>query len=1117
MVEEAAEEGEEGLAAAAEEEEMALLAKAMAMSLEQEKEGAKATAEEKLQHQHQHQLQQAAVATGVATAAREMQDAVGEAQEEEEEEVDLELLAQALAMSLQAGEEEQEEVEAAAPAKEEAPGSTSAATAWAGAGARSVGAIPPEVSQLLMRPLPSRPPPSPPLPAASPPPMPPTNTNEPRPPSFLPPQALLPPASPPLPCSSSSSPLPEVAARLLPKPPTHNLLMGRADPASPLQLSPQAGSASGGAAELGLEAAELGAAAAAGKNDDAVLQRILLETAGLSGKEEKEEEDLVLQQALQLSRAQQEEEQLFRAATADVVGEEGAGKAGDEGDEDDELQLALKQSAEETEEDLALAQALLESERAAEAALAEAEAEAESAQQAAAAAAAASASAGVAEEGSPLEELDYESIMEHVLAVSRAEYEAQMGKKPAATVAATSAAATGAAGHDDGYGSGSSSAPSNGHGGQAGAWARHRERVATQCLQRFEAAAKATADPQAREQRLRSLRTTALNEQARRVTTRAQQGPGQWPTLAQARGPVQRVLVQQQRRQWEERKRADAWSAAHVMATVAVKPHQRPALRVLRGTEGQALEHWRVYDRVDVRVAADEGQVEIRHAASREGAALFGSSDDGAVAEASVAAYEMEVAGVLEKPGEKRKEREGRTVHVLVDWSNIVLGSQQHQHQHQQPQQQPPPQQHQSSWAGAGGGDATYASPEVQVCARRFAALLEKDEKAGARVVASSRHALFDEGMDVFKRLGYTVYQESKGKESFVDGHVKMQLLQLCAKDYQAPSKHTIRLATGDGNFDDRHGDAHHVSFPSAVEVCIRKGYKVEVWSWRRALSDKYLAMARHYPSQLRVFFLDPHRDFVCRNLAAPALLNPEHFPDIGAAAASASASAARGLSASWRRGGGGGGGGGGGSLSADNSPQLRPQPPPSASPPLRPTSSLAAPLARARSGSAASVGSGNSGGSGGSNGGGVDGDGQALSPSSPRAASTGAAAGDTTAGGGAGAASRAQVVPRAMPPDYYYGSYQYPQQQVGYGGGYSYTPAHGAAYGGYGVYGAYPSGVVAAPTARFHPPVGGARGAYPGYQQQQQQQPQPPPQQQQQPQPPQQPPPQQQSRPQGR
>ena len=70
----------------------------------------------------------------------------------------------------------------------------------------------------------------------------------------------------------------------------------------------------------------------------------------------------------------------------------------------------------------------------------------------------------------------------------------------------------------------------------------------------------------------------------------------------------QRVRVTQQRRKWEEK----AWSATQVKAVVPVKPSQRRALDVLRGTEGQALEHSQPADVVPAVDAAFEAGVAYR-------------------------------------------------------------------------------------------------------------------------------------------------------------------------------------------------------------------------------------------------------------------------------------------------------------------------------------------------------------------------------------------------------------------------------------------------------------------------------------------------------------------------
>jgi hypothetical protein len=62
-------------------------------------------------------------------------------------------------------------------------------------------------------------------------------------------------------------------------------------------------------------------------------------------------------------------------------------------------------------------------------------------------------------------------------------------------------------------------------------------------------------------------------------------------------------------------------------------------------------------------------------------------------------------------------------------------------------------------------------------------------------------------------------------------------------------------LVTGDGN-----ANFGQTSFPMVVERALKSGWKVELWSWERSLSGKFLGIQENFPAQMNINYFDPHR-----------------------------------------------------------------------------------------------------------------------------------------------------------------------------------------------------------------------------------------------------------------
>jgi hypothetical protein len=62
-------------------------------------------------------------------------------------------------------------------------------------------------------------------------------------------------------------------------------------------------------------------------------------------------------------------------------------------------------------------------------------------------------------------------------------------------------------------------------------------------------------------------------------------------------------------------------------------------------------------------------------------------------------------------------------------------------------------------------------------------------------------------------------------------------------------------LVTGDGN-----PNSNQTSFPSVVEIILKRAWRVELWSWEQSLSRRYFDIQKHFATQLTIKYLDPYR-----------------------------------------------------------------------------------------------------------------------------------------------------------------------------------------------------------------------------------------------------------------
>ena len=72
------------------------------------------------------------------------------------------------------------------------------------------------------------------------------------------------------------------------------------------------------------------------------------------------------------------------------------------------------------------------------------------------------------------------------------------------------------------------------------------------------------------------------------------------------------------------------------------------------------------------------------------------------------------------------------------------------------------------------------------------------------------------------------------------------------------PSTDTHVVVTGDGSVSE-----FGTGFIPQIERAIKLGWRVEVWSWSKTLSRKYLTLSKKWPQQVKLIALDPFYESV--------------------------------------------------------------------------------------------------------------------------------------------------------------------------------------------------------------------------------------------------------------
>jgi hypothetical protein len=93
--------------------------------------------------------------------------------------------------------------------------------------------------------------------------------------------------------------------------------------------------------------------------------------------------------------------------------------------------------------------------------------------------------------------------------------------------------------------------------------------------------------------------------------------------------------------------------------------------------------------------------------------------------------------------------------------------------------------------------------------------------------------------------------------EDLVDTFLHAQALNcVMSRDKEPAGENTLVLCTGDGNRNEGYSSFYDVARNTA-----ERGWRVEVWSWSWALSSRFKALAREYPTRISCSMLDTFWD----------------------------------------------------------------------------------------------------------------------------------------------------------------------------------------------------------------------------------------------------------------
>jgi len=174
-------------------------------------------------------------------------------------------------------------------------------------------------------------------------------------------------------------------------------------------------------------------------------------------------------------------------------------------------------------------------------------------------------------------------------------------------------------------------------------------------------------------------------------------------------------------------------------------------------------------------------------------------------------------------------------IHVFVDWSNIVQGS-----------------------------------ANVKLNIPVLIEAVEKGRNAKTRIAIASKVKEAEPVWALYwKRCNYNLKFGAQGittggkmKEKFVDEALHSAMF-FCHYTYKNEKNQTAILLSGDGN-DHETGTAN---FPMMMDLFLAAGWKGEIWSWKKSLSGKLLALRKKYDGQITFYYLDEYPNILRNNI----------------------------------------------------------------------------------------------------------------------------------------------------------------------------------------------------------------------------------------------------------
>ncbi|CAF4623866.1 unnamed protein product, partial [Rotaria socialis] len=183
--------------------------------------------------------------------------------------------------------------------------------------------------------------------------------------------------------------------------------------------------------------------------------------------------------------------------------------------------------------------------------------------------------------------------------------------------------------------------------------------------------------------------------------------------------------------------------------------------------------------------------------------------------------------------------RSAGEIHIVVDNSNLFIGSQN------------------------GQGINQQQDTSVRINVGNLVAIIEQDKNSKdikTRLVGGSTPPRTSRVWNEWEKCNYTCLLGDRSilnREVFLDDmlHSQIQNLILRNNSHQGNVQQRLVLITGDGNAND-----NRTNFPDIVNIALNYGWTVELWSWEISMNKKFSDIQRRNPSKMSINYLDQYR-----------------------------------------------------------------------------------------------------------------------------------------------------------------------------------------------------------------------------------------------------------------